>query len=458
MLLAVGVGVGCTPAKTVTLRSAPSGATVLLTRVGPEGQTRVDLGDESGQTPTTTRLAFPPDVSYTAEAHRVLCAPSEPLKITYEPQDRTDYDLRLTQFKQFVDGLVYAPVQAHDLWQMVAHPTRTTATTDTTEPGQSAYVDQPVAVTDSQQQQQQQPGLAVDYPSFAVTVSGAGSLMVYEQSSTDSGIPGGIDSRLYKLPLTPGSNPTRLTLNRKQQHNPTFSYSGEEILFDSADNSRTRAPAQFRTDSDESTLTQVPHDADTCQTQYSAGRDALAFTAYSPNVAEPSVMVSSLDGSGATSRGRGMSPQISPDQNRIAFVHRPENGGRLRLATVNVRGPVTVQEIQLDGDHDVADPHWSPDGKLIAYCTDLRDGHPTDEAREPDVRFREPDGTHSFLWLVGADGRNPIQLTHGENFDSHPVFDPDGRTIYFRSNRGGTWNIWKCRLSDAAIAKVTGGR
>ena len=206
-------------------------------------------------------------------------------------------------------------------------------------------------------------------------------------------------------------------------------------------------------------MTHHQHDGDTCETDFSAGRDALAFTAYAPNTAGPQVMVSALDGSGLVSRGKGSEPQIEPsNQNLIAFVHRPENGGHLRLAVVNLRGPVSTQELQLDTEHDVADPHWSPDGKLIAYCSDLRDGHPADEAKEPDPHFREPDATHSFLWVVRADGQSPIQLTHGENFDSRPTFDPDGRTIYFRSNRGGQWNLWKCRLTDAAMAKLGAGR
>jgi Tol biopolymer transport system component len=37
----------------------------------------------------------------------------------------------------------------------------------------------------------------------------------------------------------------------------------------------------------------------------------------------------------------------------------------------------------------------------------------------------------------------PIQVTTNGSWDDHPAWDPAGAAIYFRSNRGGDWNIWK---------------
>ena len=452
LALAAAAGGGCAPSKTVTLRSSPDRASLLVYKVTAQGrESPLPLDGEDSRTPTTLALDMADDVHYRVEAHRVLCAPNRDTQVRLEPQAQTTYDIALTQFKDFVTALGYSPQKGGDLWQMVAAQAQTVATIDTAEPGPPLFVDQPVPVTDNKDAN-------VDYPSFAVTAGPIGTLMVYEEVRVNSGIPGGQDSRLFKLPLAADVKPTLLTTNRKQQHNPAFSYTGDDVIFDTTDDSRTRAPAQFKTASDESTVEQLAHDGDTCETEFSAGRDALAFTAYSPNAPGPQVMVCSRDGSGATQRGQGMTPQVSPDGNRIVFVHRPESGGHLRLATVNLRGPITTGELQLDADHDAVDPHWSPDGRLIAYASNLREGQPVDLQREPDARFREGDDTHSYLWLVSADGRNPVQLTHGENFDSHPVFDPNGRTVYFRSNRGGTWNIWKCNLTEVAMTKVAGRR
>ena len=37
----------------------------------------------------------------------------------------------------------------------------------------------------------------------------------------------------------------------------------------------------------------------------------------------------------------------------------------------------------------------------------------------------------------------PIQVTTNGSWDDHPAWDPNGSAIYFRSNRGGEWNIWR---------------
>ena len=353
LAVAAVLGLGCAPSKTVTLRSTPDRATLLVYSVPAQGhEAPLPLDGDDARTPSTLKLDFSDDVHYRVEAHRVLCSPNLDTQVRLEPQAQTDYDIALTQFKTFVDGLGYSPQKGADLWRMVAARTQTTATIDTTEPA-SAYADQPVPVTDDKEGK-------FDYPSFAVTAGPTGTLMVYEEVRENSGIPGGFDSRLWKLPLTGSVNPTLLTTNRKQQHNPAFSYTGDVVIFDTDDDSRTRSPVVFKVDSDESTVEHLEHDADTCETEFSAGRDALAFTAYAPNATGPQVMVCGRDGSGSTQRGLGISPQISPDGNRIVFVHRPEGGGHLRLATVNVHGPITTGELQLDADHDAVDPHWSP--------------------------------------------------------------------------------------------------
>jgi Tol biopolymer transport system component len=47
-----------------------------------------------------------------------------------------------------------------------------------------------------------------------------------------------------------------------------------------------------------------------------------------------------------------------------------------------------------------------------------------------------------------------LRLTRNESFDSNPVFHRNGKTIYFRSNRAGTWNIWKMELTDTTFTEL----
>ena len=47
------------------------------------------------------------------------------------------------------------------------------------------------------------------------------------------------------------------------------------------------------------------------------------------------------------------------------------------------------------------------------------------------------------LWKIGADGKNPQQLTAASKVNIHPVASPDGRYIVFTSNRSGASRIWR---------------
>ena len=62
-----------------------------------------------------------------------------------------------------------------------------------------------------------------------------------------------------------------------------------------------------------------------------------------------------------------------------------------------------------------AEGAYSPDGKLIAFCSD-RDGDPD-------------------LYLMNADGTNVRQLTNTPGYDGGPFISPDGKWIVYRSDR-----------------------
>jgi len=75
------------------------------------------------------------------------------------------------------------------------------------------------------------------------------------------------------------------------------------------------------------------------------------------------------------------------------------------------------------------DPVWSPDCSQIAYSCD--------RAKE-----RQFD-----IWIIDADGKNSTQLTTNLSFDGGPCWSNDGKYIFFHSNRGKKWNIWRITLS-----------
>ena len=62
-----------------------------------------------------------------------------------------------------------------------------------------------------------------------------------------------------------------------------------------------------------------------------------------------------------------------------------------------------------------AEGAYSPDGKLIAFCSD-RDG-------DPDI------------YVMNADGSEVRQLTNANGYDGGPFISPDGKWVVFRSDR-----------------------
>ena len=85
---------------------------------------------------------------------------------------------------------------------------------------------------------------------------------------------------------------------------------------------------------------------------------------------------------------------------------------------------------------DAAQPQWSPTGARIAY-------------------WGKHKGGQRDIWTIPARGGDPVQVTDDEAFDWNPVWSPDGRHIYFASDRRGQMNLWRISV-DEQSGRVTG--
>jgi Tol biopolymer transport system component len=136
-----------------------------------------------------------------------------------------------------------------------------------------------------------------------------------------------------------------------------------------------------------------------------------------------------------TQYAEGMNADFAPDSKKVVFSRNNKETGGTELWMLELD---TGQEILVSSDkyRGYLDPAISPDGNKIAFVSGSRD--------RDDGEDRNLD-----IFIVNVDGSNLTQLTFHPGDDVAPRWGPDGRTIFFLSQRGSTdkkWNIWKMEL------------
>lgn len=114
-------------------------------------------------------------------------------------------------------------------------------------------------------------------------------------------------------------------------------------------------------------------------------------------------------------------PDFSHDGQWVTYVSHPD--GALWRSRMDGSEPLRLTDVALGR---VINPRWSPDGRFIAFS-----------AMDRDVRLK--------VYLIPADGGDPLLLVPGEFHSADPTWSPDGNSIAY-GGRGGTGAATEIRI------------
>ncbi len=234
--------------------------------------------------------------------------------------------------------------------------------------------------------------------------------------------------------------------------------------------SSTPTHTETSTPADTPTLTDTPTQPAPKPPPTAATTGRIAYTIALEDQRRYQIGIMNADGSGQTVLPSSYvsSPSFSPNGERIAF-HAwegwPQGSG---LWTLKVDG-TDPQLVIRDGE--ARHPHWSPDGKLVAY--DARDsvhiisaqgGDPhklADGSIQPSwspdsqgLVFKGCDGPACGLYLMNIDGSSKARLTTIAD-DAVPAWSPDGSKVAFACKAGDTWDICTVNIDGSDRKSLT---
>jgi TolB protein len=148
------------------------------------------------------------------------------------------------------------------------------------------------------------------------------------------------------------------------------------------------------------------------------------------------LQVADADGFGAqtvlASNEPIISPAWSPDGTRLAYVSFERKKPIVYVQSLTTGNRQTVANFW--GSNSA--PAWSRDGRRLAV-TLTKDGG-------------------SQLYLINADGSgSPTRLTHSSAIDTEANFSPDGQSVIFTSDRGGSPQIYRVSTAGGSPQRLT---
>ena len=127
----------------------------------------------------------------------------------------------------------------------------------------------------------------------------------------------------------------------------------------------------------------------------------------------------------------GFNPSWSPTGDQVLVnaepIGDPTNRGTIQdqLSVIEA----STGRARLLTKDDAVQGQWSPNGHRIAF-------------------WRVHRGGQRDIWTMAANGTDAKPVTDDGALDWNPVWSPDGRYLYFASERGGSMNLWRVALDE----------
>jgi serine/threonine protein kinase len=228
------------------------------------------------------------------------------------------------------------------------------------------------------------------------------------------------------------SHPTleRLTYLEGKETFPSLSPDGKSFLYTRSVAGRSHIFSQRVHGANPSDMSRDPASDDT-QPAFSPDGERIAFRSNRPEGGGIFIMGATAE-SPSRLTGFGYNPAWSADSKEIAFATESVSDPLFRNKANSAiwRIHAAGGEPQLVFKGDAVQPSWSPHGLRIAYWG--------------------LEGSQRNIWTVPAAGGGPTRVTHDDYVNWNPVWSPDGKYLYFASNRGGPMNFWRITIDEAS--------
>jgi len=237
-----------------------------------------------------------------------------------------------------------------------------------------------------------------------------------------------------ELILPGGGDPTPVTYTARPISYPNLSKAGEFMVFSNPEAGKWDIYHQLTATGVPENLTEkIP--ANCSEPDLSPDNQDIAFACESESPKFNGIFVMGVGGGNVTQEAPfGHNPSWSRDGKHIVFAtsHAPDRIHRSKaiassLYDVDIVGHKTT--FLYAGN--AIQPHWSPDGASIVFCSMLATG--------------------SSVWVFDMRNRHAHPLTDDKSINWFPAWSRNGETIYFLSNRSGRMTVWRIAATGDII-------